>query len=84
MSERKVHRIHGTPEQWLGEFISTHLPTYEGRVTGICVHLEVKGDVEKDEPEQMVIVWKDWPTRIGLVGHLQVTAHELIADVVGE
>mgnify|MGYP003580900581 CR=1 FL=1 len=75
-----IHRIHGTPDQWLAEFLSVHSSAYEGRVTGVCVHLEVK--CEDDPESREVICWKDWPSRVGLAGHLFITLQQLTSEVI--
>lgn len=75
-----VHRIHGSPEQWLAEFLSVHSDAYKGRVTGVCVHLEVK--CEDDPDARQVICWKDWDGRAGLIGHLTVTIQQLADDLI--
>lgn len=75
----KIERIHGTPEQWLLEFLTVHSDAYKGRVTGICVHLEVT--CEDDPTDHQVICWKDWKSRSGLIGHLTVTVQQLSAEL---
>jgi hypothetical protein len=75
VNEVNVHRIHGSPEQWLREFIETTLAAYPGRVYGACVHLEIQD--EADPESSFTSVYFNWPSSAQMMGRLFTTATQL-------
>ncbi len=76
--EYGIVRIHGKPEDWLRDFLESELAQYAGRVYGACVILCI---VEPGEESCGTRAWYDWPSKLQLIGALQVSATKLAREV---
>lgn len=75
-----VRRIHGSPEEWLREFIDQQLKANAGRIYGVCVHLEI---TEEGGETSGCVSYINWPSSAQLQGRLHTTITQLSLKHLG-